>query len=291
MEKAERGFIMVVFRNTVAAICVRPFIILFTGILVFGYCLVDYILSPLKVFFTMGLNNEDNILDSLMHFIQLIFNQLSDINTLFRVAGCYFGSLIPASIFIGIILSGCLYIINNAVNRKPRKKREFLAGVKKYFFKISVISFKTLLISTLFIIFMLVASVPAIVITKAAASGKSELAAAATFINVLTFAVLFFGCMFFRTHIFFWFPAAINYKKRPFREGKRLVDAHFWGMVGRLIIFDIIFIMSEYIFISSNQSFLLFIANWIFKTVFLAFFITYIFSLFNNKVSAKKYRA
>jgi len=81
-----------------------------------------------------------------------------------------------------------------------------------------VISFEVILFSILFTIFMLIVTVPAVAITRSFLGGKTELLALTVLFDLITLMVLFFGFMFFRIYMAFWYPAVFNFKTVIFQS-------------------------------------------------------------------------
>jgi len=149
--------------------------------------------------------------------------------------------------------------------------------LRKYFIRVSLISARVTVFGFLFIIFMLVASVPSIVISRAAATDKPELLAAAIFVDILTAGIIFFGLMFFRLYMLYWYPAAINNSGKYFSIGKQTVDRKFWSLTGRFVIFDAVYILFQFLFTLIKDPSVNLIVNWLFRTCFFTCFVIYIF--------------
>jgi len=277
---------MAVFINTVRALLKRPFIIIFWSVAALAYYLVDYNITRVLLHFEGA--EETNILDSLIHILQFVFNFITDTKTLLPAVIYFIGFAFLLSVPAGLFLSGCFYVINNTVAGKKKAKGEFFAGVRKYFIRIWFITFRVLVLGFLFVLFMLVASVPAFIITKSVMAGKSELTAAAVLVDVLTAGVLFFGSVFFRTYILFWYMAAVSGASKPFSTGKKIVDDSFWNLLIRFFILDVTYILSLNVFLKLNNQTVLFILNWIFASIFFSFLITYLFAIFKVLKSRKK---
>lgn len=288
----KEGILMGAFKNAASVIQKRPFIILLFGIVTLFYYIIDYYNPIFSILFGFGAATGGDVFTGVIGFLQLLVNIFSDFGVLLKVLIAFICFVGIIALFIGFFFSGYFNIINNALEDKPKLKGEFTFGVRKYFAKVSLISFRALLISFLFIVFMSVATVPAIIATKSAIAGKTGFFIAAVFIDLLTLGVLFFGFMFFRIYIFFWYPASLGYENGGFRLGKRIADNCFWKVIGKFLAFDIVFFLFQFIlgYLSSSLSkgtvgitagsTAVWILNWLFKTVFFATFITYIFSAF-----------
>lgn len=269
---------MAIFVRTVRALFKRPFIIVFWSLVMLVYYLVDYNVSRVLLHFTE--RGEENILESIIHFLQFILNFLTDSKAVPSIILYFLAFIFVASIPVGLILSGYLYIVDNTVAGKQKVKGEFFQGIRKHFIRVWFITFRVMIYSSLFVIFILVASVPAIIITKSVAAGKIEMAALAVFIDVVSVCVLFFGSVFFRTYMFFWYPAALICGKKAFKKGKVLVDAYFWRLAARFLVLDVIYVLFLSTAITINNLFILFLVSWVFASIYFSFLITYIFTAF-----------
>jgi len=116
-----------------------------------------------------------------------------------------------------------------------------------------VISFEVILFSILFTIFMLIVTVPAVAITRSFLGGKTELLALTVLFDLITLMVLFFGFMFFRIYMAFWYPAVFNFKDSYFSIGKYAADTYFWKIVVMFLKFDVAFILFEFVLIFLNS--------------------------------------
>jgi hypothetical protein len=119
---------------------------------------------------------------------------------------------------------------------------------------------------------------------------------------VITVLVIFFSYAFLRQYISFWYPSALVYSKNHFKIAKKISDDNFWSLLSRLIVFDIVIFVFDLIYVIANFSIanahiassvttniLLFI-NIIFKTVFIALLVCFIFTSFHRCNEKYMYR-
>lgn len=287
------------FQSAVQIILKRPFVFLFFGILTFALCILDYFVS--SVFISINAIGSGDIFESAVSIFQLVFNLVTDRGMIVKGALFFLGAVIVLSFVIAFAFSGCMNIINNTLDKKPKFSGEFVFGVKKYFGRIFIITLVVLGTGFLLAIFMMIASVPALVVTRSALSGRPEFFVVAVFLDIITLGVLFFGSMFYRIYILFWYPAALIYGKNAFKAGKYTADLVFWHLVSRFIVFDVIFFVFETLFIYANYivalretgSFFnvlaIFVVNWFFKASFFSLLAGYVFSAF--KILSEKDKA
>ncbi|MCR4435394.1 MAG: hypothetical protein QHH06_08650 [Clostridiales bacterium] len=285
---------MATYGDAVRIMFKRPFAILYFSLITLVGCGIGRYNPVSTLLYGFGTFGIGNLLDSILSLIRLSIGFLSKWNTALKAALITLGLLAAVSLLIGLAFSGLLGIINNAVDSKPKFKGELVWGIKKYFSRTAWISFKVLFFSLLFVIFAAVASVPAIMITKAWLGGNSGLLLSAVFFDALTAGVLALGLLFFRAYMFFWYPAALNVGKGAFLRGKRTVDSFFWSFAARLVAVDIAYGVYQFLFIyvqgmmgqqnppNMAVNMMLFFVNWIFKTLLFSSLVFYVFLAFKT---------
>jgi hypothetical protein len=264
---------MKLLKNTVRLIKRRPTVLSFMAIIMLAYAVIDSYNPVYPILLGLGSVTEGGISESVISLLQFVIDP-DIVPTLVLVLFGFSGIGALAS---SLVFSGYFYTINNGIAGRKRFKGEFIAGLKEYFFKLAWISFRMIFLGLLLIIFLLVASVPAMIITNAAGISNPELLAAAFLVDIITAGVVFLAFMFFRTYMFFWYPAAVNRAERPFATGRRVVNRNFWGILGRFLTFDIFFIALQLILHGIESSFYRIIVGWVFGTFYVMLFVTYIF--------------
>jgi hypothetical protein len=275
-----------VIGNVIEVVIKRPFIIIFFGIFTLIYSIFDYYIPVMNIIALLNSFMTGDLFTSLVSLIQWALKLITTIKGMLFVLF----AVVFISLLIGIILSGYFSIINNTLNNKSRDKGEFSEGLKKYFIRIWLVSLIGLSIAVVFILILMVAWIPALIVTKAAAAGKSGFFITALLVDFITIGVSFFGLMFLRVYLVFWIPSIFNNDKKAFSKGKYLVDTNFWSLVVRFLLLDILFIVFQSLMINAGTSFIIVIVKWIFNTVYFGFYITYIFSLFKAFTSKMELR-
>lgn len=261
---------------TLRAIAKRPVIVWFLGTLALLFLAVNKYNPAISILSGLGKVTKGDVFESIMSLLQII----TELRMLVIMLLFIIGLSISSALLAGLIFSGYLKIVSNAVENKNKEKGQFASGFKKYFLKTLLMSFATVFLSLILLVFAAIASVPSIVTTRAALSGKLEFSIAALFIDVLTASVLFFGLMFFRIYFLFWYPAVFNDDEKPFTAGKKVADKCFWQIAFRFAAFDAFFAAAWFAVAQIKDPAAQFLVNWVFITFFLSFFITYIFSFY-----------
>lgn len=281
---------------------VKPFFKRYDLVIIFSLMALVYCIIEFFVFFPLVLGmsvlKSGSVLEIVIYIIQFAFKYL------FKAKYLIYGiiGIAACGILFGLIFSVVFYSLNNFLSKKAQPgvfkgeflKSQYLVGIKQHFLKMSLISASTILYSILFIAFMTVVTVPAIAVLRGQMEGKIDFLPLAVMLTVITAVVLFFGIMFFRAYILFWYPAAFNFKRKTFAIGKRAADTFFWEIVSFLVVFDIVFCSFQLLLILLNSlmaggqgvGFLRFLVlillNWIVKTVLFTILIVFVFSKFQQ---------
>lgn len=224
----------------------RPFIIVFSVVLSLLYCIVDFINPLVAVIFGFSAMGEGDLLGTVISLIQLALSPALLLKAgLWIVAGVVLVALVA-----GLLFSGYFYILKHTLEGAPRKRGEYFEGIKKYFGRVFRTNLAVLSLSVIFLIFLIVLSIPALFVSWSWKEGKAELFGMMLLLDILTVVVVFFIFMFFRLYLSYWYPAVYSFQKGSFRMAKSIVDEKFWTLVGRWVLIDILFILVEALFLN-----------------------------------------
>lgn len=269
---------MNIFETTAFAVVKRPFIIIMIGILMLLAAVVNAFVPVIAMI--MGIINMTGggIFEGILSILQMLIEP-GVILTFLEILAVF---TLVAAIAAGVLLPGYLLMVCDSVVKGNRKRGLFLAGLKKFFFKVFLITIKVILSAAFLAIFLMVAGVPAIIVTKAALTTRPNLMAAAVFIDIVTVGVLFMSLSFFKAYIFMWLLAAVSGLAKPFRAGKSIADNCFWKLALGMLAFDVILAAVIFtIYLSDNQLFRYF-AGWIFTSGFFTVFAVYLVQIFRE---------
>lgn len=263
---------MNIFKVTAKAVVKQPFVLVMIGILMLVGALLNTILPVVP--FLIGIINitGGGVIESVVSLLQTIMNP--SIIPMVLIAIAIITLLL--SVIAGLLLPGYLLTVDNALSGGSRKKGIIRANIKKYFSKFFIMTVKTVLLSVALVLFLMVATVPAIVISRAAFSTNPDIILGALFIDLITVGVLFMAMSFFTAYIYMWYIAAVKGAAKPFKTGKAVADSQFWSMALKLLYFDIVFVAVIFlIYLSDSQAFR-YIAGWIFTTLFFTTLVVYL---------------
>jgi len=183
----------------------------------------------------------------------------------------------------GILLPGYLLTVDDGIFGEGRKKGLFGLGIKRYFSKFFFMTLKASLITVIMGVVLLVACVPAIVVTRVALSSKPELMLGAIFIDVVT-ALVFLMCVsFYKSYVFMWYLASAFGEKKPFAKAKALGNRMFWRLSLGFLLFDLVFGVLIYLIYQSDSQLFRYIIGWAFTTLFFTVFSVYLVNIYRKE--------
>ncbi len=269
---------MNLFKLTLQSAGKRPVVIILPALLALVLSAINLYNPVLPVVLGVSSATGGSFFDGMISALQL----LMDPAIIPVIAIFLAGVVVVVSLLAGILLSGYFHIVGNTLAGVEKTKSDFAAGMKKYLWKIFFVTLRAVLILGMIILIMIISAVPAIIISRAAATTRPELMLAAVFLDILTAGVVFFGLMFSQVYLFYWYPAVIKDIRKPFRSAKRLVDSNFWQIVARFILFDAAFVVFAYLVIITPSAILKLLLGWIFATAFIVLLVIYIFHSFGK---------
>jgi len=283
---------METINNAVRLLAKRPSILILTILTSIVLCVIENLLMTL--FYGMTMFKTGSPFDDYVNLVQFVIDTALVPQTAVKIIIALVVLVVAVALVFGLLLSGYFNILTNAVQGKPKKPgSEFLAGVKKYFFRMVSVNLWVLSSIILFVIYVAIAAVPAAIFIDNALNGEIN-AVAGVLLFVVTIIVLFFSFAFFRQYITFWYPSAIVNNKNHFKIAKNVSDKYFWPLLSRYIIFDIILVLFDAIYVIANFSManaqvvsgftsnVLLIVNIVFKTIFIAVTVCFVFTSFHN---------
>ncbi len=283
---------MGIVNKAVHLIAKRPSVLLLTALLSTVVCVFEYFFMTL--FYGLTMFKTGSPFDDYVNIIQFVINTISVPETAVKIILALVIAVVAASLVLGLIFSGCFNILFNAVQGNEKKAgSEFIQGVKKFFLRMISLNLWTLCAAFIFVIYALIAIVPAAIVVDNSISGTMN-PLAGIFLSLITAAVLFFSYTFFRQYIVFWYPSAIVHDKNHFKLAKKISDRNFWPLLSRFVAFDIILVLFDILYIVANFTLantqivsgtintILIVVNIVFKTIVFAILICFVFSSFKQ---------
>lgn len=280
------------FNNAVRLLAKRPSVLVLTVLISTVICTIEYFFTMLFYGFTMFKTGSP--FDDYVNIIQFVIDTILVPQTAVKIILVLVIAVVAAALILALLLSGYLNVLHNAVEGKEKGTgSEFIYGVKTYFLKMVSLNLWTMCAIILFGIYVVIATIPAAIVVDNSINGSMNPYAGIA-LAIITAGVLFFSYAFFRQYISFWYPSAIVYDKNHFKKAKKISDASFWPMLSKLIVFDIVMVVFEVLYIiasfslanaqivSGVASYILIGVNIIFKTIFIALLVCFVFSSFKK---------
>lgn len=265
-------------RTTVYAVIKQPLIVITIGIIMFVLAIFNLFIPIMAMIVGIVNMTGGSVIDSVMAVIQMLIDpQNIPLILIFSAA-----MIIFLSVLIGLLLPGYLLAVNNALSKDAKPRHVFLYGIRKYFLRFFLISIRSLLFTEILGVFLLISSVPAIVITRVALMSRPNLMSAAVFIDVLTGCVFFLSLSFYKIYTYMWYISALTDTTQPFKAGKAAADRCFWKMAIGLLAFDIILAAGLFVIYLIDIQVLRYIAGWIFTTCYFTTLAVYLMTNFRD---------
>lgn len=284
---------MDILSNALITILRKPKIFLYSAAGVLLYCLVEYnVIFP--IFMGISKMGMGNFIDYLQYFFRIILEGFSALENNRNWITVIALVLVLGGGIISVFVSGYFNIINSFLDGEDAT---FWCGVKKYFVRIYRIFISIFIFSLIFFLFCSIVAIPAIVLSRLSIS-RENLMTLSTILSFVTIVVITFQVLVFRLYSLFWIASGFNYDRSIFKVGKIIADRSFWEVFLRIFIVDLVFIVIQAMMINLNNMYmlqeqntwvgsgLLFVLNWLFKSVFFTIFVTYILVVF--KMYTKK---
>lgn len=267
---------MNIFKTTIQAVVKRPFIPILIGSIMLVAAIFNAFIPLMAMIIGIVNMTGGGFFDSILSVLQMLIDAENIPIILISMATI----TVIVSIVMGLLLPGFLLIVGDALEKGKKKKGLFVEGIKRYFFRFLLMALKTSLFTLLLIVFLLVASVPAIIVTRATVTSNPDLLLAAIFMDIVTAGVFFMCLSFFSAYIYMWYVAASKGVKKPFKVGKAIADREFWKISLGLLVFDVIFAATIYLIYSSDSQMFRYVSGWIFTTAFFTTLAVYLVSTY-----------
>ncbi|MGE5613312.1 MAG: hypothetical protein ACM3XR_02805 [Bacillota bacterium] len=216
--------------------------------------------------------------DSVMSIIQLMI----DPGNLAAILAAAAATAVLASVVSGLLLPGFLLTVDDGLGTGKTEKGLFARGIRCCFFRFFLMTFGLSFFTLLLFAFLLVAAIPAIIVTKAVVSNKPDLALVAVFIDFVTLAAFIMCSSFYKIYVYMWYIAAAKGERRPFAAGKAVAARIFGRAALQLLGFDMVFAAVIYLVYLNESQVLRYILGWVFTTAFFTALAVYLVRLYNT---------
>lgn len=271
--------------SAIGVIFKRPLVFVYISIIALIFCIVEYFNPITGVISGLNLKGGISITDGFFTIVSIIMKPLHYPKMFLVLAIAIF----VAALIFAAVMSGYMFAVNNTIERRKRSSGELRLGFKKYFFKMFFLTFFTVLIGVIFAIALIVSLVPAFYILKSTNTGKLMLPAyLPAILAMLSGLVAFFAIMVFEVYVSFLYPSLFSGEMRPYHYGNSVAGKAFVEMIIPLILFDAVLIVFQIILSRFNANYVLLAINWVFKSIFVSIFISYIFASFRKFRTAEE---
>lgn len=269
---------MNLFSKAVGVLIKKPFLIIYISAIVLIAAVINRLSPVLPLLSGFIKAGDADFFQNVISFLQYIVRGGVWPYTLLVIASVS----IIASILAGVLLPGWMCIMNFTSSGRGAGIKDYFAGLRENFLRTIIVALKYSLLFFVFALFVMIALVPLMIILRAPIFDRLDVLIVSVFIVFLTVAILYLAIMFFRINTVFWLPALANGSGKPFVTGKKIADRHFWKLSFALFVFDLVVIAIEAVLSYFPDSIYIFFANWIFISIFVSIYSSYIFVAFKH---------
>lgn len=267
---------MKLFTKAVRVLIKKPFLVVYVSVIVLIAAVINR-LNPVVPLLSGFIKAGDaDFFQNAISFLQYIVKPGVWPYTLLIMAS----TSIIISILAGLLLPGWMCVMNFPSSGRGSGIKDFFTGLRENFLKTIVVTLKLNLLFFIFVLYIIIAFVPLMIILRAPIFNSLDVLVVSVFVVVLTIAVLYLAVMFFRINTMFWLPALANGSGKPFVTGKRTADKHFWKLSFVMFVFDMVIITVEAALSYFTDSIYVFAVNWIFISIAVSIYSAYIFVAF-----------
>ena len=199
--------------------------------------------------------------------------------------------LFALSAVVSVYFSGYFHILN--ISLKPNKEKvkgEFKKGLVKHYFKFTLYIFGHIVILLAAAVAAVFAIFPAVISFRMVYSGgQNGLLLTSIFLIILTAVVIAFIAAVILMYTMYMYPSLVNFKKGSFYMSRKIVNAKFWYVLPRLMLFVIMFVVWQlfmanigYGLVSVSGAIAAFLLNAIVKTYLIFSMVFFVFFTFRQ---------
>jgi len=274
-------------RDSIAAIKRRPIIIVFLTVFVLLFCILEQFNPFTKKIGTLGSILQIDYLDNMVRLSNQIKAIATNASVLAIAVLVAILSIFAISCIIGVLFSGYYHNFYLSLMDRRAKKGDYVSGINKHFLKISMLTAVVLILSAVFVVFLLFSIVPAVSIVKTFLQGSSQVFFPMLMVIILTCFVVYFSVVFFSMYSSYLYPSLIAFKKGGTLVSFRMVNGYCWYLMPRISGFLILLALVQVMLLalgyglsSAGASIGVLLLNWILKSLIIFLFTYFIFSSF-----------
>ena len=265
--------------NSIKVMLKKPTMFIYMAVMISMFSVIDYFyrFSVLILLFIKNLK-----LEVIVSMLQLFIQPIIFTKVLLAIAVF----LVVLSMILALFFSGLFDKLINSLYNKKNVRENFFKSIKKYYLKTAWTFIRTGILLIISILALLIASVPAIIVSIAAYNSGDIYILLAAITDVISAFIIFLVFYFIKMYLIFWFPSMLNYKK-SFKIARMVVNKNFWSIIYNFIATDVILffgITITIIALAERDKFIISVPMIILGSAILVvtivFFFSYVFTAF-----------
>lgn len=267
------------FSNSLVYFIKKPLIPIYVAIMSLVYCII-MVFNPLKMlakYYTSFISDE--IGDTVIMFSKTVYNYT---NIPYILLGILITAVVLA-LLSSLLFSGYMNIIHLTVKRIKTDFSHFLNGLKKGFFRCTLVFFQLYLSLLLFIGFIPLAFTPFFILRNSVTEAGHDTTVVYILLAVLIFIIIAIFILIYMNFMF-KFPSIFHFSKYPIEKANAAVNARYWRTFGKVTLLLLFLAGVLFIMFQIENKVLEFLIGFILYTVYFSFFAVFPFYAFDKLI-------
>jgi len=238
------------------------------------------VFNPLKMlakYYTSFISDE--IGDTVIMFSKTVYNYT---NIPYILLGILITAVVLA-LLSSLLFSGYMNIIHLTVKRIKTDFSHFLNGLKKGFFRCTLVFFQLYLSLLLFIGFIPLAFTPFFILRNSVTEAGHDTTVVYILLAVLIFIIIAIFILIYMNFMF-KFPSIFHFSKYPIEKANAAVNARYWRTFGKVTLLLLFLAGVLFIMFQIENKVLEFLIGFILYTVYFSFFAVFPFYNFDKLI-------
>jgi len=255
----------------------KPYMLAFAALAAAAFGVVAYAFPIFKIISAVSLFEGADIGLSVIYVLKVIMRHALSAETLTYAAVGMAGLSLVGGLYLSFALGGAFA----ACEPERLGFRRYLSSSVRSIPHMLLATFVSVLVACAFAVAAVIASVPAIVVTRAVLVGGLAIFNEMVFLDFVTVVTILICYCFIRVYLTFWL-VSVFYYGQSFRSGKKLAETAFWSTMLRLLSLDAAFVAMQAAMSPINGQAAGIAVIWAVNTAYLAFGTAYTFIVYGK---------
>ncbi len=197
------------------------------------------------------------------------------------------GVSVILALFSSLIYSGFMNIVHLTVKRIKTNFSDYLQGLKKGFFKSTLVFFQFYLTILLIVGFLPLALTPFYILRDSVLESGNDPLILYLFLAIIILVIVSLAVIIYMKFMF-KFPSIFYFSRYPIEKANSAVNARYWRTFGKVFILLLLLVGIEFVMFQITNKALEFLVGFVLYTVYFSFFAVFPFYTFDKLVEPYK---